>query len=115
MPEDVALLVLCTAPDEDAAADLARGLVDAKLAACVNVLSGVRSFYTWKGEVCDDSEVQLLIKTRQSRYEALAGWLSSNHPYEVPEILALRIERGSRAYLGWLADQTTVGDAEPPG
>jgi len=115
MTEDVPLLVLCTAPDDERAAELARGLVDAQLAACVNVVGGVRSYYSWKGEVCEDAEVQLLIKTRQSRYEALEGWLSSNHPYELPEILALRIERGSRAYLGWVADQTTAGAAEPPG
>lgn len=108
MSDDEPLLVLCTAPaDGDVAATLARGLVDQCLAACVNVVSGVRSFYRWEGAVQDDAEVQLLVKTRRSRFDALAAWLGENHPYSVPEILALPIATGSDAYLSWLVEQTT--------
>lgn len=104
--DDAALVILCTAPSEEVAAELARGLVEAKLAACVNVIGGLRSFYTWKGEVHDEREVQLVIKTRRARYDALEAWLGEHHPYEVPEILALPVERGSRLYLDWVEQQT---------
>jgi len=104
--QDGPILVLCTAPDPDVAATLARGLVDAKLAACVNVVPGLRSFYVWKGDVHDEPEVQLLIKTRRARFAALSEWLADNHPYEVPEIIALPIEAGAKSYLGWLEEQT---------
>lgn len=109
MTTDAPILVLCTAPDGDVAARLARGLVDAKLAACVNVVPGLRSFYSWQGEVHDDPEVQLLIKSRQSCFDRLEAWLGEQHPYDVPEILALPIEGGSKAYLSWLEEQTTGG------
>lgn len=99
-------LVLCTAPDADVAARLARGVVEAKLAACVNVIGGVRSYYVWKGELSDDSEVQLVIKTRKTHLAALEAHLFEHHPYEVPEILALPIAQGSRSYLAWLEEQT---------
>jgi periplasmic divalent cation tolerance protein len=110
--DDPALVVLCTAPANndsagaDVAARLARGLVDANLAACVNLVSGVRSFYRWEGAVQDDAEVQLVIKTRRSRFAELEEWLKREHPYSVPEIIALPIERGSQAYLDWVRDQT---------
>lgn len=104
--DDTALVILCTAPNEEVAAELARGLVDAKLAACVNVIGGLRSFYRWKGEVHDEREVQLVIKTRRARYEALEAWLGEHHPYEVPEILAMPVDRGSRPYLDWVQQQT---------
>jgi periplasmic divalent cation tolerance protein len=104
--EDGPILVLCTAPDAEVGARLARGVVDARLAACVNIVPGLRSFYVWKGEVHDEPEVQLLIKTRRRRFEELRDYLKSRHPYEVPEILALPIETGAKDYLGWLEEQT---------
>lgn len=105
------ILVLCTAPNDRLGATLARGLVEAKLAACVNVIPGLRSFYFWEGEVQDDAEVQLLIKTRLDRYEAVERWLKANHPADVPEILALPIEHGSKDYLRWLTEQSSSGEA----
>lgn len=104
--EDRAILVLCTAPNETVGATLARGLVKAKLAACVNVVPGLRSFYLWKGNLEDDSEVQLLVKTRESRFEDVNAWLQEAHPYDVPEVLALPISAGSQSYLSWLREQT---------
>lgn len=104
--QDGPLLVLCTAPDADVGATLARGLVDARLAACVNIVPGLRSFYVWKGEVHDDAEVQLLIKTRRARFDDVRAHLAAHHPYEVPEIIALPIEAGAKSYLDWLDEQT---------
>jgi periplasmic divalent cation tolerance protein len=101
------ILVFCTAPASgDAAAELARGLVEAKLAACVNLIPNVRSFYRWQGELQDDQEVQLLIKTRAEHFDALSGWIREHHPYDEPEILALPITAGSGSYLQWLFAQT---------
>lgn len=104
--QDGPILVLCTAPDADVGATLARGLVEARLAACVNVVPGLRSFYVWKGEVHDEPEVQLLVKTRRARFDALSAWIAEHHPYEVPEIVALPIEGGAKSYLDWLEEQT---------
>lgn len=105
MSESEALVVLCTAPDADTAARLARGLVQARLAACVNVIGGVRSFYQWKGEVQDDAELQLLCKTDRAHLDALMSWVRAEHPYEVPELLALPVVGGSPAYLDWIHDE----------
>ncbi|MBX3245920.1 MAG: divalent-cation tolerance protein CutA [Myxococcales bacterium] len=102
MSESEALVVLCTAPDADTAARLARGLVEARLAACVNILGGVRSFYVWKGEVQDDAEHQLVCKTDRAHLDALMSWVRAEHPYEVPELLALPVTGGSAGYLAWL-------------
>ncbi len=104
--QDGPILVLCTAPSDEVGATLARGIVEAKLAACVNVVPGLRSFYVWKGAPCDEPEVQLLIKTRRARFDELSSWIDANHPYEVPEIVALPIEAGSASYLAWLEEQT---------
>jgi periplasmic divalent cation tolerance protein len=101
-----ATLILCTAPNEEKGRELARGLVEAKLAACVNVIPGISSFYVWKGELQDDREVQLFIKTRPDLAERVEEWLGKHHPYDVPEILFIPIRGGSVAYLGWVRDQT---------
>lgn len=103
---DPCCLVLCTAPSAEVAAELARGLVQAGLCACVNVLPGVRSFYVWQGELCDDAEVQLFIKTRAARFDEVAAWLAEHHPYDEPEVIAVPIEAGSPGYLAWLRGQT---------
>jgi periplasmic divalent cation tolerance protein len=101
------VVILCTAPDAEVGAELGRGLVDEQLAACVNIVPGVRSIYRWQGATKDDSEVQLLIKTRRGRFEAVAQWLGAHHPYTEPEIIALPILVGTASYLGWLHEQTS--------
>ncbi len=101
-----ALVVLCTCPDEDTAERIARELVEARLAACVNRLSGVRSTYRWKDALRDEPEVLLAIKTVRSRYQELEMRLKALHPYEVPEIIALPVLAGAAPYLAWLADET---------
>ena len=105
--DDELVLVLCTVPDEATAQNLAKGLVDARLAACVNAIPGLTSFYRWEGKVEIDSEVQLLIKTRRARFDELAAWIEANHPYDVPEIVALATEQVSDNYLAWVVKQTS--------
>ena len=99
------LLVLVTCPPERAPG-LARTLVEDRLAACVNILPAVRSIYSWKGEVCDDGEALLVVKTRASLFDALRGAIVAGHPYEVPEVIAIPIVAGSQPYLDWLASST---------
>lgn len=99
-----AVVVLVTAPP-DLAPELARSLVEARLAACV-ALSPIRSMYRWKGEVHDDEEVQLVLKTTRDRFEAIEAHLRAHHTYEVPELLMLPVQAGGEAYLRWLAAET---------
>ena len=96
------VLVLSTVAQPEDAERIARELVERRLAACVNVVAGVASFYRWKGAVQRDDERLLLIKTRRDRYAALEQALASLHPYELPEIVALPFEAGSAAYLAWI-------------
>ncbi len=110
MQADDPILVLCTAPDDVVGARLARELVERRLAACVNMIAGVRSFYRWEGTLHADAEVQLIIKSRRGRFEDLRACLNEHHPYDVPEVLALPIVAGSEPYLEWMAAQT---HAEP--
>lgn len=107
MPEPDALLVLCTCPDSASARHIASVLVEERLAACVNCVPGLTSVYRWKGEVHQDQETLLLIKTRRVRFEAMRGRLVALHPYDVPEVIALDVTEGHRPYLEWL--HTEVG------
>ncbi len=100
------LIVLCTWPADQDPAPAARGLVERRLAACVNLLPGLTSIYEWQGAVHSDPEVLLVIKTTAQRYEALERALQALHPYELPEIVAVPIEKGLTGYLGWIAEQT---------
>jgi periplasmic divalent cation tolerance protein len=97
-------VVLVTAPDLAAAAGLGRSLVEEGLAACVNLVPGVRSIYRWQGEIHDDPEVLLIVKTRASLVETLASRVRALHPYELPEVLALPVAGGSEPYLAWVRD-----------
>ena len=99
------LLVLVTTPSAEVAAGLARALVEARLAACGNVVPGLRSIYRWEGQVQDDAEALLLLKTTRARFEALRDEVLRRHPYEVPEVVALPLEAGSAAYLDWVRAQ----------
>ena len=100
------LLVLTNLPDRAAAEKLADALLERRLAACVNILSPCRSVYRWKGAVQHDEEHPMLIKTTQERYAELEQVLRAGHPYELPEIIAVPIERGLPAYLEWVAAET---------
>jgi len=100
-----ALVVLVTAPSAEAAAELARALVEARLAACGNVVPGLRSIYRWEGRVTEDAEALLILKTTRAAFDALRAEVLRRHPYQVPEVLALPVEAGSEPYLAWLAGQ----------
>jgi len=104
MPATV-LLCYCTCPDAASAQALARALVDERLAACVNRVPGVRSTYRWQGEVIDDGEELLLIKTTAARLPALKARLPQLHPYEVPELVAVPVADGHDTYLDWVRAQ----------
>ena len=95
-------MVFSTCPDEHSAATLARALVAEGLAACVNRVPGVRSTYRWQGEIRDESEILMVIKTSADRLGTLTTRIEQLHPYEVPEIIALEIGAGSERYLEWL-------------
>jgi periplasmic divalent cation tolerance protein len=100
------LLVITNVPDRAAADKLADALVADGLAACVNILSPCRSVYRWNGEVRHEEEFPMLIKTTPERYAALEQAIRAGHPYELPEIIAVPVERGLPAYLEWVAEQT---------
>ena len=101
-----ALVVLCTCPDEPTATGIATALLAAELAACVNCVAGIRSLYRWDGQIRDDTEVLLVIKTRAARYGALETLVRARHPYELPEIIALPVVAGARDYLDWIRQAT---------
>ena len=106
------LVVFVTAPNKDEAARLADSLVSEKVAACVNIIGGIESIYRWEGEVTRDQEALLIIKTTDERYEELERRVIELHTYATPEIIAYRIERGSKDYLRWLRDSTARDDAQ---
>ncbi len=103
---DAVLLVYSSLPDEPAARQLARFLVDARLAACVNVLAPCTSVYRWQGTLEQATEVPVLIKTTVRRYAALESAMRERHPYELPEIIAVPVTRGLPGYLAWVAGET---------
>ena len=106
--EGQALLVFTNLPNETAALTLARALVERRLAACVSVLNGCTSVYRWKGDIEQEQEVPVLIKTRAARYEELQAAIRELHPYELPEVVAVPIVHGLPDYLDWVAEGTAI-------
>lgn len=102
------LLVYTNLPDREAALRLARGLVERRLAACVNVLSGCTSVYRWQGAVEEAAEVPVMLKTRAARYGEVESAIRELHPYELPEIVAVPVVRGLPEYLEWVAEETAI-------
>ena len=98
-----AVVVLVTAPTADVAASIARTLVEEGLCACGNVIPGVRSIYRWEGEIHDDAEALLVLKTERRALAELKVRLQELHPYQVPELLVLPVEDGLGPYLEWVA------------
>lgn len=103
-----ALLVITNLPDAESARALAVQLVEQRVAACVNILAPCHSIYRWEGKIEEAEEVPLLIKTSASRYAALEEAIRAYHPYELPEIVAVSIEKGLPGYLAWLAKETSA-------
>jgi len=100
------LVVLTNLPDRAAAERIAELVIEKKLAACVNILAPCRSVYRWKGAVQHDEEHPMLLKTTTERYAELERAIRGAHPYELPEIIAVPIERGLAGYLGWVEAET---------
>ncbi|PON70502.1 Divalent ion tolerance protein [Trema orientale] len=100
------IVVYVTVPNKEEGKKLAESIVKEKLAACVNRVPGIESVYQWEGKVQTDSEELLIIKTRQSLLEALTKHVEENHPYDVPEVIALPINGGSTPYLEWIKNST---------
>jgi periplasmic divalent cation tolerance protein len=109
-PADGAVVVLTTLAGEDEAVTLVRALLDRRLVACGTVLPAGRSLYRWEGQVADEREVVVLLKTRRDRLAELERTFQDLHPYKVPELLALPVEAGLDRYLGWIAAETARAD-----
>jgi periplasmic divalent cation tolerance protein len=110
-----AIVVITTVGDEEQALLIARELVARRLAACVNVLPGVRSVYRWQGKICRDGEYLLIVKTLDSEREAVAAAIRELHSYELPEVLSFTVGAGDERFLAWIRDSVdkTAPRAEP--
>jgi periplasmic divalent cation tolerance protein len=101
-----AILVLTQCPDRESAQALARALVEARLAACVSVGTAVESLYHWRGKIEMAAEVPVVIKTCADAYDAVEAAIRAQHPYELPEIVAVPLIHGLSSYLAWIDDET---------
>lgn len=106
MTKEGHIVALMTAPSAEEGARIGREVVTEGLAACCNIVPGVRSIYTWKGKLCDEAEVLCIFKTRRSLFERLKKRVKELHTYEVPEVIALGIEDGLEEYLEWIDEVT---------
>lgn len=99
-------IVLTTVPNVSVAEQLAVGLVEQSLAACVNILPAMQSIYYWQGQLQQEAEHQLIIKTTESAYKDIEKFIKNTHPYTLPEIIALPIQSGSEDYLNWVTQNS---------
>lgn len=97
-------MILCTFPDATVAAEIGRKLLEANLAACINVLPGARSIFRWRGEISEEQEAVALIKTTRTRRSELTTELVRLHPYDCPEVLTVAIAGGHQPYLDWVIE-----------
>lgn len=100
------IVVYCTVPNKKTAKEIAGTLMRHKLAACVSMIDNVKSVFSWDGEVCEEKEILLMIKTRRANYGKIKIYIEEVHPYTVPEIIALPIVDCSEDYLRWLVKET---------
>ncbi|MEO6193959.1 MAG: divalent-cation tolerance protein CutA [Thermoanaerobaculia bacterium] len=98
-----AIVVVTTVGTEEQAYLIAREIVARRQAACVNILPGVRSIYRWKGKICKDGELMLLVKTLEGEFEGVAATIRELNSYELPEILSFKVAEGERGFLDWIA------------
>ncbi len=106
MSNNDVLVVLCNCPDIETARRLAASAVEQRLAACVNIIPAVESVYRWQGEIENEPESTLLIKTAGKRFDALRDYLHENHPDELPEVIAVPVVWGLTGYLDWVREST---------
>jgi periplasmic divalent cation tolerance protein len=100
------LVILVTAVNKEEAVRIGKEMVNAKLAACANIMPGVQSIYRWKGKIVKSQEALLILKSTQSRYPALEKAIKAMHVYETPEIIALPVKEGLDGYVGWVHSET---------
>jgi periplasmic divalent cation tolerance protein len=104
------LIIFVTAASEQEAASLGRTLVEEGLAACANIIPSIRSIYRWKGEIWDERETLIIIKSREDLFERIRSRIRELHSYEVPEITAITVDKGDADYVQWIEAVTTKGD-----
>jgi periplasmic divalent cation tolerance protein len=114
-PNNKPVLIYSTCPDENVAKEIARLLVDQRLAACVNIIPGMQAVYRWQGEVMSEREVVLLVKTTEQAGAAALAALVDAHPYETPAALLLPATGGSESYLKWISDMTDTATSGQAG
>ena len=102
------IIVLCTTNSKDSAKQIAKTLVSGRFAACVNLVDKIDSIYSWKGEIVEDSEVLMIIKTQKALFEKLKNKIEEIHSYETPEIISFDISEGSKPYLDWISENTKI-------
>lgn len=100
------IVIYCTVPDKKVAKNITKILMKHKLAACVSIIDKVSSVFSWDGEICEEKEFLMMIKTRRSHYAKIKLVIEDLHPYTVPEIIALPVVDCSEDYLKWLAKET---------
>jgi len=100
------LVILVTAVNQEEARKIGKGMVNAKLAACANIVPGIQSIYRWKGKVVKAQEVLIILKSTRPRYRALEKAIKAMHTYETPEIIALPVKEGLDRYIGWVRSET---------
>ncbi|MEK7285976.1 MAG: divalent-cation tolerance protein CutA [Nitrospirota bacterium] len=101
-----AIVVLITAPSKKEAEEISNALIETKLIACANVLSGIHSIFSWQGTICSEEETLLILKTKKALFVPICEAVKKMHSYRVPEIIALPIVEGSSEYLQWLDENT---------
>ena len=104
-PQTEAMIALCTCPSRQVAERLAHQLVEKRCAACVNIIPGVQSVYRWQGQVAQDEEYLLVVKTTRKYFDSLSAQIADTHPYELPEVIGVSIEQGLSAYLRWIEEE----------
>lgn len=102
------IIIFCTVPSHDIGMKIADDLVSGKYAACVNILPGLTSIYRWKGDICNEKELLLIIKSRKTLFDDICVRIKALHPYEVPEIIYYSLDGGSDPYLQWLSASTDI-------
>lgn len=100
------IVIFCTVPSREEGSRIGGALVRKRLAACVNIVPGLTSIYEWKGEICEDGECLLLIKTGKNIFDSVVTEITALHPYECPEIISLPISDGLKSYLDWISENT---------
>ncbi len=100
------LVIMCTCKDTTEAKHIAKTLLDKKLAACVNLQANTLSLYNWQGEMAEESEVLMIIKTRAALFDNISQLITHMHSYQAPEILALPVADGNKTYLDWISQVT---------